>query len=56
MLSELQQLDLKKIDYIFMTAAVADYKPVTKSNQKIKRTHSIKIECEPVPDIKTYFI
>ena len=51
MLNELQQIDLKKIDYIFMAAAVADYKPATQSNQKIKRTNTINIECEPVPDI-----
>ena len=34
-----------------MAAAVADYKPTIQSNQKIKRTHTINIECEPIPDI-----
>ena len=51
MLEELQKIDLKKIDYIFMAAAVADYKPANESNQKIKRINTINIECEPVPDI-----
>jgi len=51
MLGELQKIDLKKIDYIFMAAAVADYKPANESNQKIKRINTINIECEPVPDI-----
>ena len=51
MLNELQKIDLKKIDYIFMAAAISDYKPATQSNQKIKRINTINIECEPVPDI-----
>ena len=51
MLEELQKIDLKKIDYIFMVAAVADYKPANENNQKIKRVNAINIECEPVPDI-----
>ena len=51
MLEELQKIDLKKIDYIFMAAAVADYKPANESNQKIKRINTINIECEPIPDI-----
>lgn len=51
MLKELQKIDLKKIDYIFMAAAVADYKPANESNQKIKRINTINIECEPIPDI-----
>ena len=51
MLEELQKIDLKKIDYIFMVAAVADYKPANENNQKIKRVNAINIECEPIPDI-----
>jgi len=52
MLQEIQNSNLKKIDYIFMCAAVSDYKPLDISKQKIKRNkESIHIKCQPNPDI-----
>ena len=52
MLQEIQNSNLKKIDYIFMCAAVSDYKPLDVSKQKIKRNKKpINIKCQPNPDI-----
>ena len=52
LLSELEKIKLEKIDYIFMCAAVSDYKPINSNNQKMKRNNkAINIKCNPVPDI-----
>ena len=52
MLNAFDKIDLKKIDYIFMCAAVADYTPTTIKNKKIKRENEkLNIECKAAPDI-----
>ena len=52
MLDAINNLNLKDIDYIFMCAAVADYSPINKNSNKMKREKkNIKIECKPSPDI-----
>ena len=52
MLNTFEKIDLKKIDYIFMCAAVADYVPIEKNENKIKRKNSkINIDCNASPDI-----
>ena len=52
LLKAFEKVDLKKIDYIFMCAAVADYIPKNKLRKKIKRIDkTLNIECESTPDI-----
>ncbi len=39
-------------DYLYMAAAVADYKPSSYQKQKIRRlSHSMKLDLKPVPDL-----
>ena len=42
---------LSDIDCVVMTAAVADFKPIQKSNQKIKKKEKLTIDFEKTPDI-----
>ena len=52
MMQAFSEINLKKIDYIFMCAAVSDYTPKNIKREKIKREKDyLKIECEPTPDI-----
>ena len=52
MLNAFDKIELKKIDYIFMCAAVADYTPTIVKNKKIKRENeNLNIECKAAPDI-----
>jgi len=52
LLKAFEKVNLKKIDYIFMCAAVADYIPKNKLRKKIKRIDkTLNIECESTPDI-----
>ena len=52
MLKELENYDLNDLDYIFMCAAVSDYKPINSMNNKIKRDDkNVSIQCQPNPDI-----
>ena len=52
LLNKLEKIELEKIDYIFMCAAVSDYSPVYSGNQKMSRNNKdINIKCNPVPDI-----
>jgi len=52
MMQAFSEVNLQKIDYIFMCAAVSDYTPKNINSKKIKReTDNLKIECESAPDI-----
>ena len=52
MMQAFEKINLKKIDYIFMCAAVSDYTPKNINSKKIKREKdNLKIECESAPDI-----
>jgi len=52
MLNAFKKMKMKKLDYIFMCAAIVDYKPKTIEKNKIKKNNKdITIQCEPVPDI-----
>ena len=52
MLDEMNKVDLKKIDYIIMNAAVSDYRPEKVLNEKIKHTkNNLLLKLEPVSDI-----
>tara|TARA_B100000579_G_scaffold15259_1_gene10843 strand:- start:517 stop:1719 length:1203 start_codon:yes stop_codon:yes gene_type:complete len=52
LLQSFENIDLKKIDYIFMCAAVADYGPIKKEETKIKKeTTKLNLELKENPDI-----
>ena len=52
LLRSFENIDLKKIDYIFMCAAVADYGPIKKEDNKIKKeTKTLNLELKENPDI-----
>ena len=52
LLQSFENIDLKKIDYIFMCAAVADYGPIKKEESKIKKeTTKLNLELKENPDI-----
>ena len=52
MLKEIKNCNLSKIDYIFMCAAISDYKPANVPKQKMKRSEkNVNIKCQPNPDI-----
>tara|TARA_B110000014_G_scaffold51376_1_gene34329 strand:+ start:3124 stop:4329 length:1206 start_codon:yes stop_codon:yes gene_type:complete len=52
MLKEMKKCNLSEIDYIFMCAAISDYKPANVPKQKIKRSEkNVNIKCQPNPDI-----
>ena len=52
MMQAFENINLKKIDYIFMCAAVSDYTPKNINSKKINREKdNLKIECESAPDI-----
>ena len=52
LLQSFENIDLKKIDYIFMCAAVSDYSPIKKEENKIKKeTKKLNLELKENPDI-----
>ena len=52
LLQSFENIDLQKIDYIFMCAAVADYGPIKKEETKIKKeTTKLNLELKENPDI-----
>ena len=52
LLQSFKNIDLQKIDYIFMCAAVADYGPIKKEDNKIKKeTKNLNLELKENPDI-----
>ena len=52
LLQSFENIDLQKIDYIFMCAAVADYGPIKKEDTKIKKeTKKLNLELKENPDI-----
>ena len=52
LLQSFENIDLKKIDYIFMCAAVADYGPIKQEQNKIKKeTKNLNLELKENPDI-----
>ena len=52
LLQSFENIDLQKIDYIFMCAAVADYGPIKKEESKIKKeTTKLNLELKENPDI-----
>ena len=52
LLQSFENIDLEKIDYIFMCAAVADYGPIKIEGNKIKKeTKNLNLELKENPDI-----
>jgi len=52
LLQSFENIDLEKIDYIFMCAAVADYRPIKIEGNKIKKeTKNLNLELKENPDI-----
>jgi phosphopantothenoylcysteine decarboxylase/phosphopantothenate--cysteine ligase len=50
--SSFEKINLQKIDYIFMCAAVADYGPIKIKNKKIKKeTETLNLDLKENPDI-----
>ena len=51
-MNEAVNYNVKKMDYVFMCAAIADFLPLQKSNEKIKRSsNDLIIKLQPAPDI-----
>lgn len=51
-MNEAVNSNVKKMDYVFMSAAIADFLPLQKSNEKIKRSsNDLVIKLQPAPDI-----
>jgi len=50
--SSFEKINLQEIDYIFMCAAVADYRPIKIKNKKIKKeTETLNLDLKENPDI-----
>jgi len=51
-MNEAVNSNIKKMDYVFMSAAIADFLPLQTSNEKIKRSsNDLIIKLKPAPDI-----